>query len=54
MSAFDDLKEKAANDLAIAIVGYVEARCDEADRLYLWGSYEEDVEDYKENGDAHA
>lgn len=25
----------------------VEARCDEIDRLYLWGSYEEDAEEFE-------
>ena len=25
-------------------IASVETRCDEVDRLYLWGSYEEDVE----------
>lgn len=36
-------------DLAQAFLrsAHVEARCDEIDRLYLWGSYEEDYEEFQ-------
>ena len=36
-------------DLAQAFLRHtsVEARCDEVDRLYLWGSYEDDVEEFE-------
>ncbi len=37
---------ESGTDLAQAFLrlASVEARCDEVDRLYLWGSYEDDVE----------
>jgi hypothetical protein len=44
-----DVDAGEAGDFAQAFLrsAHVEARCDEVDRLYLWGSYEEDVEEFE-------